>query len=598
MSTFLHGIGTVQFLDKSAEVIELSGMDITSLAKTGVINYEHKSDVPAQLVGKILKAKKIFTKDDCSNDHELYFWNKVKTPYLYIMAELLDDYCDSAKHVAGILRYDRDKKDQNEYAMAWFSVEGSEIPNSRKISQVISRAIARKVTLTTAPCNQSCAVEILDNQAPKIKDDFEEIFKNDKEAIDLFKSGEGVKLYEDFLAKRDAEGPSLGGKAPKDPYAEYEGKGIHIGRTSSGKKVWSHGPARDYDFNPAEHKEAAEHHKRAIVTADNPKLIDNHVERMKQHNAAALSGGRQENRAALSLNHKDKIAQEQGKQQMALSEKIGKSEKLCKKHKELKKDATNMSAPPPEPNKANAAAMQSGAMSPGPSFSDAMSNLKSGLGIGKSEGAKWSAGKVSGDSVHYNHPEHGTVSIQKQPTGDFHVKHQGKMAGLGGVKGSFGTSKEAGTHAKNYMQAVSQKKILAPKMHNISSTQLMGKSEIKKAITAGSTNAAPSTLVNGAAYQAENLRSESANTGAEDHKFHASKKQDWNKRAKQDYDQWPHKEKFEKFMQARMPHLQLGEIRALGRVIALKKSIDFEKSLQELISVEKSEKAKKELKEK
>ena len=89
--------------------------------------------------------------------------------------------------------------------------------------------------------------------------------------------------------------------------------------------------------------------------------------------------------------------------------------------------------------------------------------------LGKSEKPSWSTGKVSGDSVHYNHPEHGTVSIQKQPSGEFHVKHQGKLAGVGGVKGSFGTSKEAGAHAKKYMNAVSDKTIFAPKMHNISS---------------------------------------------------------------------------------------------------------------------------------
>lgn len=325
MSTFLHGVGSVQFLDKSAELVDIKGLDITSLDKTGVINYEHRSDVPAQLVGKILKAKKIFKKEDCSDEHELYFWNKVKVPYLYIMAELLDDYCDSAKHVAGILRYDRDKKDQNEYAIAWFSVEGSEIPNSRSNKQIVSRGIARKVTLTASPCNQGCAVEILENQKPQIKDDFDEIFKSEANAIEMFKSGEGTNIYEAFLSKKEKS--------------------------------------------------------------------------------------------------------------------------YCKIHKD--------------------------------------------------------------------------------------------------------------------------------------------KANLTKAIEAGSYNASPSTLVNGSAYQTEGLSSKQATTGAEDNTFQGSKKKDWKKRAKADYELWPHREKFEKFMQARLPHLAMGEIVALGRTLALKKSIDFEKALNSLIAKDK-----------
>ena len=166
------------------------------------------------------------------------------------------------------------------------------------------------------------------------------------------------------------------------------------------------------------------------------------------------------------------------------------------------------------------------------------------------------------------------------------------MAGVGGIKGSFASPKEAGAHAQKYMNAVSQKKIFAPKSQNHASPSMVGKSELKKAITAGSYNAAPSTLVNGSAYQTESLGSKQASTGAEEHKFQGSKKKDWAKRAKDDYDRWPHKEKFEKFMSARLPHLAMGEIRALGRALALKKNIDFEKSLNRLV---KSEEAKKEL---
>lgn len=538
MSTFIDGIGQCEVLDKSAELVDLKGHDITSLAKTGTFTWEHQANSPATLVGKILQAKKIFNKDDCENERHVYFWNKCKKPYLYVMGELLDEYTASAKECAGQMKYSKDHPDKA--PLLGFSIEGSEIPNTRK-GMVITRSIARKVTLTQSPCNSMCVAEIYEapEQKSQIADDFDSIFKSQEEAITLFKSGEGVKIYEDYLAKKEAEGPSKGGKTPKNPYNEYENQGIRIGTTKSGKHVFSHGHIGAYSFNPAEHKEAAEHHRRAAVTAENPKLVDNHIQRMQMHNNAAISGGRQENRAALSLNQKRKVSQEQGKQQVA------KSEKSCDLHK-------------------------------------AMS-------------ASWSPGKVSGSTVHYSHPEHGTVSIQKQPSGEFHVKHNGAMAGVGGIKGSFASPKEAGAHAQKYMSAVSQKKIFAPKPQNHASPSMVGKSELKKAITAGSYNAAPSTLVNGSAYQTESLGSKQATTGAEEHKFQGSKKKDWAKRAKDDYDRWPHKEKFEKFMSARLPHLAMGEIRALGRALALKKNLDFEKSLNKLV---KSEEAKKELEEK
>lgn len=557
MSTFLHGVGTVQYLDKSGEVVDLKGLDISSLPLTGVINYEHKSDVPAQLVGKILKAKKIFKQSDCSDDHELHFWKKVKTPYLYIMAELLDDYCDSAKHVAGILRYDRDKKDQNKYAMTWFSVEGSEIPGSRTNSQIVSRGIARKVTLTTTPCNQGCSVEILENQSPQVKDDFDSIFKSKEEAITLFKSGEGVKIYQEYLAKKEADAPSIGGPAPKNPYNEYENKGIRIGTNKSGKHVYSHGHVGSYGFNPAEHKEAAEHHRRAAVMADNPKLIDNHLERMKQHNNAALNGGRQENRAALSLKDKDRVAQEQGKQQME------KKEAEAAPHKMSVSEAPKTFGQRPKNNGIKIGATTSG--------KEVFSHGKVGS-YGFDSGEHKEAAVLHGKAA---------AAAKNAKLSDNHTErmrlHNQAAVGLANK------SSRLNPGGKNKMVFAAKKPV--------SKKEKICEMHLKKAIEAGSYNAAPSTLVNGAAYQTESMGSKQAFTGAEEHNFQGTpkKKKDWNKRANEDYDKWPHKEKFESFMKARMPHLADGEIRALGKAMALKKNVDLEKSLRDLISIKKKE---------
>ena len=182
MSTFIHGIGQCQVLDKSSELVDLKGHDITSLAKTGVFNWEHQNNSPATLVGKILKAKKIFSKADCENDAELYFWNKCKVPYLYVMGELLDEYTSSARECAGQMKYSRDNPDKA--PLLGFSIEGSEIPNTRK-GMVITRSIARKVTMTQAPCNAMCIAEIYENpeQKSQVKDDFDSIFSLKKKQL-------------------------------------------------------------------------------------------------------------------------------------------------------------------------------------------------------------------------------------------------------------------------------------------------------------------------------------------------------------------------------------------------------------------------------
>jgi hypothetical protein len=290
----------------------------------------------------------------------------------------------------------------------------------------------------------------------------------------------------------------------------------------------------------------------------------------------------------------------------------------------------------------------------------------------------WSAFKPDSKKtgVHSSHPEYGTVSAVKHPSGTgYQTMHQGKETALNGKKsGIHPTAEAAMSHLKAYTAHVSASKgKTTPQMHDRSSPQLpkMGKSErceihkkdkvneplfngvpgkkvrswnpgiksglgqsnmgakvrnqsnpkssdeskatskvmarqiaeknlkriqnqpkpnlpksekdgdLKKAIEAGSYNAAPGTLVNGAAYQKES--------------FPTPAKKDWKKRAKDDYENWPHREKFEKFMQARMPHLALGEIQAIGRTIALKKTIDFEKSLKNLVKSELDDKSLKDI---
>lgn len=337
MGMFVHGIGASENIDSSGEIVSIAGLDISSLALDGVMNWEHKSDQPSQVVGKILKAKKIFSEKDCEDDYQLHFWEKCRTPYLYVMGELLDDYTDSAREVAGKFRYDADKKAQNERNMMNFSVEGSKIS---KDGITVTRSIARKITITILPCNKAAIAEMVSVAPAKPKKgDIDELFKTEQVEIEVLQIDKNSKLW-DLLKKEELEkknlkkdmaggqmsnlastalsgvGPTsaggvIGGEgmmrsesemnkaAPK--LRSVSSHGTKIGSTSSGKAVHSHGMIGSYGFNPGEHKEAAAAHHAAAKGTKDQKSILHHTNKARLHEAAAHTQHKKTMKASVGI---------------------------------------------------------------------------------------------------------------------------------------------------------------------------------------------------------------------------------------------------------------------------------------------------------
>jgi hypothetical protein len=172
-STYIDGIAASEHLDSAGERIEIKGIDISSLTVDGVLNFEHKSNEASQIVGKIIYAKKILKKEDCENERQEYFWNKIKTPYLYIIGELFDAVGHKgAQDVAAMLKYDSLKekyKSDNDRKLINFSIEGQKL---EKRGSLIKKCIARKVSITITPCNKACEAEELK--------DYKSLEKSDK----------------------------------------------------------------------------------------------------------------------------------------------------------------------------------------------------------------------------------------------------------------------------------------------------------------------------------------------------------------------------------------------------------------------------------
>ena len=163
--TFIHGIAASEHLDSSGERIEVSGIDISSLTKDGVFNYEHDSKTPASIVGKIHEAKKILKRSDCDNKHQEHFWDKIKIPYVYVAGELFDGVGhQQAQEVAAMLRYDSGIKKSDTKKLINFSIEGSKLD---KKGQIIKKCVARKVSITITPCNKVCEAEAMPSNDTK-----------------------------------------------------------------------------------------------------------------------------------------------------------------------------------------------------------------------------------------------------------------------------------------------------------------------------------------------------------------------------------------------------------------------------------------------
>jgi hypothetical protein len=193
--TYIHGIGSSQAIDTAGEIVDLAGIDCSSLVG-GAFNFEHKSDLPAQIVGKILEYKKIFSEKDCESDAHKYFWDKCKTPYLYVMGRLFDDKKDSSRELAALFIDDAEHPD--EQPMIGLSIEGSKV---EKKGIIVTKSIARKITCTNCAANKTCVAEIVKNpDAEKSSADTDSIFKSEpSHTIELFEP----------LTKREVPGSKI-----------------------------------------------------------------------------------------------------------------------------------------------------------------------------------------------------------------------------------------------------------------------------------------------------------------------------------------------------------------------------------------------------
>lgn len=146
-----------QLRDTQGEMLSVEGADISDLVSgNGRFNDNHGKGF-FNSIGRVTGAKKIFKSEDCDNDRQRYFWDKVKAPFIYVKGVLYDDDDHpNAKAAAAILR-NIHKADTPLKLKA--SVEGGVLARGIGDERLLARTKIHSVALTFTPANNATLVE-------------------------------------------------------------------------------------------------------------------------------------------------------------------------------------------------------------------------------------------------------------------------------------------------------------------------------------------------------------------------------------------------------------------------------------------------------
>lgn len=146
-----------QLRDSQGEMLSVTGADISELlAGRGRWNDNHGKGFFNSL-GQITEAKKIFKAEDCENDRHRYYWDKIKTAFIYTKGYLYNDEDHANARAAAAIMRNIHKNDSPLKMKA--SVEGGVIARGINDESLLARTKIHSVALTFTPANQATLVE-------------------------------------------------------------------------------------------------------------------------------------------------------------------------------------------------------------------------------------------------------------------------------------------------------------------------------------------------------------------------------------------------------------------------------------------------------
>lgn len=159
----IYGIASAEKPDRVGETALIDGMHIEPNA---YINDEHGATSKMfNVLGHIVKSKKIFDIKECANEREKKCWNLAKAPFLYVEGALADEEeHPNAQAASSLVKYSAKHAEFN----LGFSVEGG--IDERK-GNILTKTEVRGVSLTINPCNPLCRVFAMDDLAKSLTGD-------------------------------------------------------------------------------------------------------------------------------------------------------------------------------------------------------------------------------------------------------------------------------------------------------------------------------------------------------------------------------------------------------------------------------------------
>lgn len=156
---WIDGILGSQLRDTQGETLSVEGADISELESgKGRWNDNHGKGF-FNCLGRITDAKKIFKEEDCDNDRQRYYWQKIKTPFIYGKGYLYNDEDHpNAKAAAAIIR-NVHKVDSP--LKVKLSVEGGVVSRGLRDPTLLARTKIHSCAITFVPANQATLVEPL-----------------------------------------------------------------------------------------------------------------------------------------------------------------------------------------------------------------------------------------------------------------------------------------------------------------------------------------------------------------------------------------------------------------------------------------------------
>lgn len=161
-ATVIDGIAATEDRDSQNEILSLEGADVSEMVQRGYLNDNHGQGF-ANILGRIVEAKKIFKEADAKSERERAYWDRVKRPFLYVKGYLFDDADHpNAKAVASIMK---EFKKMGTPLDVQMSVEGR--VKERGPNGLLKESMIRNVALTLVPANKNTGAQVVDEEVKK-----------------------------------------------------------------------------------------------------------------------------------------------------------------------------------------------------------------------------------------------------------------------------------------------------------------------------------------------------------------------------------------------------------------------------------------------